>query len=376
MKPDRFPPDWHSHRFQAGWKHGSRAWRGRPGRIFFRFLFTFGFLALLGALLVSIPFIFFSAELPGSPGIQMFWRGGTCLFSILFLFVMGWSIRRIFGTIAAPLGDVMEAADAVASGDLSARVPETGSGSFRQLTQSFNRMATEIESSDQRRRNLTADVAHELRNPLHILQGNLEGILDGVYKSNPEQVQNMLDETRLLTRLVEDLQTLSLAEAGQLKLQVETIVLTELVTDIITSFSGQAETLGIHLTPEIRGTSQQLTVEADYERLQQVLGNLISNALHHTPSGGQVTVGLEPAPSGVKMGIHDTGRGIAAEDLPMIFDRFWKGDRARTRKDGSGSGLGLSISRQLVRAHGGRIEVDSQPGEGTRFTIDLPFKQP
>ena len=282
---------------------------------------------------------------------------------------------RIFRDIATPLADVMSAADAVAEGDLSVRVPEPNHGSvdFHRLTQSFNRMTAELEHSDQQRRNLTADVAHELRTPLHIIQGNLEGILDGVYEPTPEQIDTLLDETHLLTRLVDDLQTLSLAEAGQLTLKLEPVDVAELLTDAGTSFSGQMEAAEIDLRIEIEGDAGSMTVTADAERLDQIISNLLVNALRHTTPGGRITLGAAPISSGVRILVGDSGEGISPEDLPFIFDRFWRGDRARARSEGAGSGLGLAITRQLVQSHGGRISVASEPGQGTVFTLDLPL---
>lgn len=267
-----------------------------------------------------------------------------------------------------PLGNLMDAADAVGDGDLTVRVPEMGSPDFRRLAHSFNRMVAELERADEQRRNLTADVAHELRTPLHIIQGNLEGVLDGVYEPTPDHLNATLDETRALARLVEDLRLLSLAEAGQLTLVKEPVDLTEFLTDVQTSFSGTAEALGVDLRVE---TETGLRVVADPGRLDQVIGNLVANALRHTPRTGRITLAASSTPRGARITVADTGEGIPAEDLPFVFDRFWKGDRARTRAEGAGSGLGLAIARQLVQAHGGQIEVESQPGAGTRFTVGI-----
>jgi two-component system OmpR family sensor kinase/two-component system sensor histidine kinase BaeS len=278
-----------------------------------------------------------------------------------------------FRGIATPLADVMSAADAVAEGDLSVRVrePTHGSNTFRRLARSFNRMVEELQRADQQRRNLTADVAHELRTPLHIIQGNLEGILDDVYEPTGEHITATLEETRALARLVDDLRTLSLAEAGQLPLVWEQVDLAELLADVCTSFSGQAEAAGIDLSVEIEDSSP-LAVIADVGRLNQVLGNLVSNALRYTPSGGRIALSAQALDGGVRIAVSDTGVGILSEDLPYVFDRFWKADRSRTRAGGGGSGLGLAIARQLVQAHGGRIGVESTVGQGTAFTIELP----
>jgi len=304
------------------------------------------------------------------------WAGGCGLSLALPLLAGGVAIRA-FQDVATPLADVMAAADAMAEGDLSARVqvPVRGSGEFARLAESFNRMAEELERADQRRRNLTADVAHELRTPLHIIQGNLEGILDDVYKPTEEHVGATLEETRLLARLVDDLRTLSLAEAGQLPLVWEPVDVTELLADVSTSFSGQAEAAEIDLRVETDGDSSQMTITGDVGRLDQMLGNLMTNALRHTPPGGGITLRAEPSGDGVRITVRDTGEGIPAENLPYVFDRFWRGDRSRSHACGAGSGLGLAIARQLVRAHGGHIGVESEPGRGTTFTIELSARR-
>ena len=293
--------------------------------------------------------------------------GLPLLLVLLAVGIGSWAFRDM-GT---PLANVMAAADALAGGDLSVRAPEQGPGEFRRLARSFNRMAEELERAEQRRRNLTADVAHELRTPLHILQGNLEGILDGVYEASPEQINAMLEETHLLTRLIDDLQTLSQAEAGQLSLQMEQVDIGELLMDVNTSFYGLAEAESVRLRVELPETP--LFASADAGRLDQVLSNLVANALRHTPPGGRITLATEPLPPGVRISVSDTGEGIAAEDLPYVFDRFWRGDRARTRATSAGSGLGLAIARQLVRAHGGEITVESERGVETTFVLTLPM---
>jgi signal transduction histidine kinase len=279
--------------------------------------------------------------------------------------------------MSRPLMDLTKATRAVAAGDLSARVPVRHQGEVRELTVAFNAMAEELARADELRRNLTADVAHELRTPLSVIQGKLEGVLDGVYPATPEHVEPILEETRLLSHLVEDLRLLALAEAGQLALDRRAMDVGDLLRDAQVNFGPQAAdrsvTLALDLPPELP------RVVADWRRIAQVLGNLLTNALRHTPQGGCVTLSavVIPPPGGeagrgvVEVTVVDTGTGVPPEDLPYIFERFWRGDKSRSRA-GGGIGLGLAIARQLVEMHGGTIRVESKPGEGSRFRFTLP----
>ncbi len=287
---------------------------------------------------------------------------------ILIFFIIIFNLYTRYGR---PLRQIFKAIDSVAEGNLTVRVPEDDSPQFGELIKRFNKMVGELERAEQQRRNLTADIAHELRTPLHVIQGNLEGIIDGVYQPTPEHVNNTLDETRLLTRLVNDLQTLSLAETGQLPLHPTRFLLADLVNDLTSSFSSQAASQNIDLNTNIADPNQKLT--ADYDRLNQVLSNLISNALRHTPEGGTISIetGLgSNEERSVQIVVKDTGAGIASDDLPFIFDRFWRGDKSRTAR--THSGLGLAITKQLIHAQNGTIDVQSEVGKGTTFTIELP----
>ena len=366
-------PPWAPWARSGKFSGGMAAWHHKRRFLFIRFAAIFGVMVLLIVGGMTALAFLLTRFFGGSGEMALLvWVGGCGLSLALPLLAMGIA-RRAFRRIATPLANIMAAADAVAQGDLSVRVPEQGPGEFGQLARSFNHMIVELERTDQQRRNLTADVAHELRTPLHIIQGNLEGILDGVYEPTPEQINATLDETRLLARLVEDLRTLSLAEAGQLPLMREPVDVAELLADIGTSFSGQAEAAGIDLRIETVDNPVPITVSADVARLNQILSNLVVNALRHTHSGGIITLRAKTIISdSVRIIVRDTGQGIPPEDLPYIFDRFWRGDRSRSHVGGVGGGLGLAIARQLVQAHGGQINVESEVGQGTTFTIELP----
>ncbi len=343
----------------------SGAGRFVPFAIFFlisAFLFVGGAAAIL--------YLLFSEY----SGIRNIWFliCGTPVILVVIIILTVFNLYMRFGR---PLEDLFNTINAVEEGNLSARVPERNSDMFSDLIKRFNKMVGELERAEQQRRNLTADIAHELRTPLHLIQGNLEGILDGVYQPSSEHINATLDETRLLTRLVNDLQTLSLAESGQLPLHPTRFQLADLMADLTASFSSQAASLGIDLNTRIAHAELQVT--ADYDRLNQILSNLISNALRHTPPGGTVSVQAQsiekPTANSnftLQIIIRDTGSGIRAEDLPFIFDRFWRGDKSRSER--MHSGLGLAIAKQLLHAQGGTIDVESELGEGTTFTIELP----
>jgi two-component system OmpR family sensor kinase/two-component system sensor histidine kinase BaeS len=324
------------------------------------------FLAAIGLI---IYLIFGQARPEFSPTSLLAIICGVPLVFMLAASIFGGMAFRRLGT---PFADIMSATDAIAKGDLSVRLRENDRrrGPLDNLARRFNNMVAELERAEGQRRNLTADIAHELRTPLHIIQGNLEGMLDGVYEPSDENITDTLDETRLLARLVDDLQTLSLAEAGQLPLHPTRFPLADLLSDAATGYESRAAAQNIDL--RVDTPDQSLEMEADYDRLLQVLGNLLTNALHHTPEKGTITLHGETIEDGVRITVSDTGAGIPAEDLPYIFDRFWRGDKSRTRTEGS-SGLGLAITKQLVLAHGGTISAESEEGQGTNFTIELPM---
>ena len=274
--------------------------------------------------------------------------------------------------LTRPLNQLTAATRAIARGDFAQRVPVSSGDEIGELARSLNTMAVALQDAERQRRSLTADVAHELRNPLAVLQGNLEALSDGVLPPSPENLQPLLAQTHLLTRIVEDLRTLSLAEAGQLTLQRVPTAPGQLAESVLARYAQLAQERQITLTLEAAEGLPAIAI--DPQRIEQVLGNLISNALRHTPAGGRVICRVERAhmsPGAVTMAVEDTGTGIPEDALSHIFDRFYRLDRGRARVDG-GSGLGLAIARQLVVAHQGAIQAANRPEGGTVVSFSLP----
>lgn len=272
--------------------------------------------------------------------------------------------------ISAPISRLTIAARTMAAGDLNVRVAGNRVREINDLAEAFNSMAGAISAADGQRRQLTADVAHELRTPLSIIKGRLEGIQDGVYPATPEQITLLLNETALLERMIEDLRILAQADAGQLSLYIEQVQPAGLLQAVARSFAIDAQLAGVAIQVEAPEDLPELAI--DPQRISQVLGNLVSNALRHTPQGGTVTLRAwtEPADGAtINISVGDTGVGIAPENLLYIFDRFWKADKARSRS--GGAGLGLAISRRIVEAHGGRIWAESVPKQGATVTFAL-----
>ncbi len=346
----------------------------------------------VGFLFLS-PFVYFGDEPPAI--VRGFLLTGLAIGG--FTLIVGLVLSR---GISWPLSNLTAATHAVAAGDLSVRVPTHYPGEMGELAIAFNAMAEDLARAGQLRRNMTADVAHELRTPLSVIRGKLEGVLDGVYPATPEHLEPVLEETELLTRLVEDLRLLALAEAGQLALEKQAMDIGDLLRDAQVNFGPQASDRGVILA--INLPSELPEVVADRRRVAQVLGNLLTNALRHTPEGGCVSLSAavvprrlggagksstrfggaergEPPPliggaggGMVQVTVADTGTGIPPENLPYIFERFWRGEKSRSRA-GGGTGLGLAIAKQLVELHGGTIGVESTPGKGSKFRFTLPI---
>jgi len=283
------------------------------------------------------------------------------LFVLIVLGMGGRAVRRA----AAPVGDLIEASGRVEAGDFSARVREDGPREVRALARAFNSMSARLEEMESQRQSTLADVSHELRTPLTVIQGNVEALIDGVYPADAEHLEPILEQTRVMERLIEDLRTLSLAEAGRLTLHREPTDLGALLQEAAAGYRNQAEHAGIQLTVTV--AEDVPVLEVDPPRMREVIANLLTNALRHTPSGGRVDLAARLADNRVVVALRDTGSGMSPEDLGRIFDRFYRSP------DSPGSGLGLPIARDLVEAHGGAMTATSEVGLGTTVRFTLPL---
>lgn len=273
--------------------------------------------------------------------------------------------------ITRSLRGLREAAAQLDLRDLSRRVPVVGHDEVAELAATFNRMCARLEADEGSRRQFLADTAHELRHPLAVLQGHLDLMLDGKVEPSAEALLPIQDEVIRLTRLVHDLRDLSLAEVGRLSLHLTTVEPATLLTSVMANMDPVATAKDVELISEIAPGLPAL--RADPDRLRQVLVNLLANALHYTPPGGRIRVEAITLENELRVSVSDSGPGISPEDLPHIFDRFYRVDRARSRGTG-GSGLGLAIVRSLVELHGGQVTAESTPGRGSRFLVTLPMR--
>ena len=355
-------------------------WRGMGRRFFWVALIVVVMVIFLAVVGGTVAFLLIATSLgwieprewfqqrapaPFPPAVRGFPRIAGLFWGLIIIGGIGFVISRIVRRFTRPVAELIEAASRVEAGDYAVRVTERGPREMRSLARSFNAMTSRLQTNDEQRRALLADVTHELRTPLTIIQGNLEGLLDGLYERNDAHLEPILEETHVMSRLVEDLRTLGLAESGTLKLQREPTDLGVLIKDVLASFRGKADEAHIQLSATAPQTLPQL--EIDPVRVREVITNLVSNALRYTPANGRVDVIAEVMSSHIKTTVRDTGRGIAPDVLPHIFDRFYKG------RDSAGSGLGLAIAKQLVVAHGGEMDAQSVLGAGTVISFTLPI---
>jgi signal transduction histidine kinase len=281
------------------------------------------------------------------------------------LLAIAFNVARGVRRLIVPLGDLIDAAERVESGDYSVRVRERGPRELRALSHAFNEMSENLQRSEAERRRLLADVTHELRTPLTVIQGNIEALIDGVRPTDDAHLRAILEDTHVLARLIDDLRTISVAEAGALTLHREPTDVARLVRDTAASFEAAAAAAAVMLRTDGAGTT---IASIDPVRVREVLTNVIANALRYTPRGGSILVETTATNESVSVCVRDTGAGIASDALPHIFERFARSD------DSPGAGLGLAIARGLVAAHGGRIEARSTPGQGTEISFTLPVE--
>jgi signal transduction histidine kinase len=290
--------------------------------------------------------------------------------------VLGLTAGLVAGrTLITPLAQLADTARRLGKREFRARALVKGSSELREVAHAINEMAHDLEQSETLRRNLVADVAHELRTPLAVLQANLQALLDGIYPLELDEIEKLLTQTELLNRLVNELRDLSQAEAHQLPLQQGVIDLNEMIEQVVEIFQSTGKKQGIHIGVQM--PAEPITFEGDRGRLQQVLNNLIQNAITHTSSLGVVSIKLNRDDKHICIAVQDTGDGIPAAHLAHVFDRFYRVDRSRSRETG-GTGLGLAIAKAIVEMHGGEITVSSNglPGQGATFTILFPQRQP
>lgn len=271
--------------------------------------------------------------------------------------------------ITRPLREITTAAQKISEGDLDQRVPVRSRDELGLLASQFNKMSSDLSRATELRRQMTADIAHDLRTPLTVISGYLEALRDRIFEPTPYRFGAMHDEVQLLLHLVEDLHTLSLADAGELLLQRQSIAPQQLLERVAGTYKPAAEQRGIDLCAETEQAAP--TISVDVEQMSRVLSNLVGNALRYTPPGGRISLRARTTTGRAELIVSDTGTGIAPEHLPSIFERFYRADKSREQSTGD-SGLGLAIVKSIVEAHGGQVSVDSALGRGTTFTIALP----
>lgn len=356
-RPPVGPEEWREFRREMWRRRRGRDWDGEwhgPPRVFgcvFALMFglVFGSLVAVSALALSS-----YGPLPVVVTI-----------ALIILVLVG--IGRTFRRSARTLDELVDAVARVEAGNYGIRVsvPERGMRPVRQLVRGFNTMTERLERDEDQRRTLLNDVSHELRTPLSVISGNLEAMIDGVHPADEAHLSAILEEARVMERLIDDLRTVALSEAGTLPLHKEPTDLDLLVGEVVRSFAGSAGSAGVTVTADV--PTDLPILDVDPVRVREVLANLVANGVRHTPAGGTVVVRGEVTDDGVVVRVTDTGSGIELDLLPHVFDRFAKG------ADSTGSGLGLSIARHLVAAHGGSLEVETTGSAGTTFRITLPL---
>ena len=325
-------------------------------------LFVFLIFAVITGLIYNA---IYQGVAPRNPFYDLILSAGV--FIILFIIGMAFLGARSFRRTFHSLDELVDASNKVAEGDYTVHIEERGTPGVRSLIIGFNSMVQRLQVNDQHRRSMLADVSHELRTPITVIQGNVEGILDGMYPADETRLKSILEETQILSRLVDDLRTMALAESGSLQLRREPVELVPLIREVLSGYEAQSKEKNIRMDLQLADAE---SINIDPVRIREVLTNLLSNALRYTLDGGEIKVGLEESSTGgkdaVTVFVQDSGPGIEAADLPYIFDRFYKSS------DSGGMGLGLSIAKYIVEAHGGKIWAESETGKGTKVSFTLP----
>jgi two-component system sensor histidine kinase BaeS len=338
---------------QRGWRRGGRY--GPPP-----FVWRFGCLALLllwvFSGIVSAAVYAVSGHFGPLPAVT---------FVIVVLLVVSAVVGSGMRRFARPMDDLIDAAGRVERGDYSASIAEHGPPQVRSVARAFNSMSARLKAADEQRRGLLAEVVHELRTPLAVIQAQAEAIADGVYPADAEHLAPILDATRSLEVLVEDLRALALTDTGSLVLNREPVDPAELVRDTVATFEAKADAAGVSLVDKV--AEGLPPADVDPVRMRSALGNVVANGIRYTPRGGSITVYAERAGDRIALSVSDTGQGIAPDMLPRVFDRFARG------LESTGSGLGLAIAHDIVAAHGGRIEVVSSTPSGTTVRMTVPI---
>jgi two-component system sensor histidine kinase BaeS len=341
--PGRRPPWW-----PEGEPFPPRRWGRRGPPAFVRRIGCFFVAILATAVLAGTVIGGLVARLGGWPVAAL-----AVVFAVLLVAAGTNALRRM----TRPMNSLIDAAGRIEAGDYSVQVSESGPRDLRSVARAFNQMSARLKASDEQRRGFLAELAHEFRTPLTVIRGQAEAIADGVYPGDAAHVSPILDATETLDRLVEDLRTLVLTDAGSLVLHKEPTDLGALAADTVESFQTQAEAARLTLSAEVEDNLPP--IQLDPARIRSVLGNLLSNSIRHTPAGGTVKVAVGESGDGLVLTVTDSGEGIAPELLPHVFERFVKG------ADSPGSGLGLAIAHDIVAAHGGTLEIQSELGAGT-----------
>jgi signal transduction histidine kinase len=315
----------------------------------------------------------FREDRPEAAFINQFYRVLIISTSIAvaIALVLGILLAR---TMTRPLRELTKATEAVAAGDLDQTVPVRSRDELGQLAASFNQMNARLAEVQNSRRQLTADVAHELRTPISVILAHVDGMLDGVVEVDTESVAILQDEAQRLNRIIDDLRLLTLAETHELELERRPTEVEPVLRQAANAHRAEAKLKGIQIILAVPDGLPLASIDPD--RILQVLGNLIANALYFTPQGGEIQLKATNTPTGILIGVEDDGPGIPPEDLPHVFDRFYKGDKSRTRSKGEGTGLGLAIAKSIVEGHGGRIWAEGQPGQGATIFFTLPEASP